>query len=390
MKHCPLGFFLPGDYNKIMKIVLAPNEFKESLDVFRVVEVFRKGVEEVFPSARVEEVPIADGGDGTLEVFKFNLGGEKVYFRIRDPLLSGWHEAPVLFLGDLAIVEVASSSGLKLVPRSRRNPLHTSSYGTGELILRALERGVKEIWLAVGGSSTVDGALGILSALGCKFLDDHGTPLSPVGASLPVVRSVELSPLCRRFPAKIRILTDVRSGLLDGVRLFAPQKGADPEDVELLEMGMVNWAGVTAKITGRDPALVEGGGAAGGIPAFLSAYLNAGIERGAEFVIEKVGLVERMKGAELLISGEGKIDSTTLEGKAPYVASKMAKNEGLNVIWIGGSVEFSSDLYRVADIVYPAVTTPMDIASAISRAEELVEMAVVSSLLIYGKVSGRL
>ncbi len=369
-----------------MKIVIAPNEFKESLKVLEVVKIFKAGVKKVFPSAEIIEAPIADGGDGTLDVFYFNLGGKKIFYNVMDPLLSQKHRTPILYINRTAIIEIASSTGLKLVSPNKRNPLHTSSYGTGELMMKALQKGATEIWLAAGGSSTVDGAIGILSALGCKFLDKKNKELLPVGGSLPYIKKIKLSPICKNFPAKIKIITDVRNKLLGpggGVKIFAPQKGASPEEVALLEVGMQNWAKITQKIIGVNPQKIIGGGAAGGIPAFLQAYLKAEIIDGAEFIIEKINLQKKFKKADLLISGEGKIDLTTLQGKAPYVAAKIARKNNVRVIWVGGSIEFNPELYKWADIIYPAVTKPMPIEEAIKNSKILVKRAVEAALLIH-------
>ena len=375
-----------------MKCVIAPNEFKGTIDVFRVADIMEKACKEVFPTAKIDKIPLADGGDGTLKVLHHLLGGEIEFFEITTPLLDGKHSAPILFLPNkTAVIEVASSTGLVLLPLEKRNPLFTSTYGTGELIRKALELGAKELWLAVGGSSTVDGAMGILAALGCKFLDENGKELKPVGESLIKIKRIELSPLCKNFPVKMKILVDVQNKLLGkdgGVRTFAPQKGASPEEVDLLEKGMKNFATIVKKLTRSNPETVKGGGASGGIPVMLSSLLNAEIVPGAEFIAEKAGLKIAVKEADLLITGEGKVDRTTLNGKVPFVACKYAKQYNVKTAIVGGSVEIFDDIFQIADIVFPSVTYPLKMEEIEKLAEENLYRAAKSVFLIFKNLWG--
>ena len=335
-----------------MKIVIAPDSFKESMTAIEAAEAIERGWRRVFPNDTFSLVPMADGGEGTVQSMVDATGGHFVEREVQDPL-----GKPVLakygILGDgkTAVIEMAEASGLGLVPKAERNPLITTTYGTGQLILDALQADVTKILIGIGGSATNDGGAGMLQALGGRLLDQSGAELPFGGAALADLSTIDLSDLDPRVKnLEIIAACDVDNpltGALGASAIFGPQKGADEGMVQELDRALSHFAEVIRKDLGVDVETTPGAGAAGGLGAGLMAFLQAKLMKGVDIVIEHTDLKAKMRGAELVITGEGGIDAQTRFGKTPYGVAKTAKALGIPVIAIAGHVkEDSRKLYE--------------------------------------------
>lgn len=320
-------------------IVVAPNAFKETLDALTATRILVEVMEKACPDLQVLGLPIADGGDGTADVLQAVLGGRKISVEVTGPL-GERRSATWVQLTDptRGVIEMAAACGLSSIPPEQRNPLHTGSRGLGELILAALDAGVEEILLGLGGSATVDGGLGLLQALGVRCLDDAGrelpAPLS--GADLARVARLDPGSLDPRLArTRVRVACDVDNPLL-GVRgaaaVFGPQKGATPEMVAMLEAGLARLAGHFERSFGRVVAEVPGAGAAGGVGAALHAALGATLEPGADLVLGALDVSAVLADAVLVVTGEGCLDASSLGGKAPVGVARRARARGIPVV----------------------------------------------------------
>ncbi|MDT8621982.1 glycerate 3-kinase [Klebsiella grimontii] len=324
-----------------MKIIIAPDSFKESVSASRCAQAIKAGFVSIFPQAECVCLPIADGGEGTVEAMVEATDGKMVMLPVMGPMgdfvgafygLSGD--------GQTAFIEMAAASGLMLVPAGERNPLRATSYGTGELIRHALDAGVRHIILGIGGSATVDGGMGMAQALGARFLDERGESVGLGGGALQRLVKIDLSDLDPRLhDCRIEVACDVDNPLLGergAAAVFGPQKGACIEMVAVLERGLQNYARVMLAATGQDVAAMVGGGAAGGMGAAARVFLNATLKSGIDIVLEAVHLEEALRDADLVITGEGRMDSQTVGGKAPIGVARIAKKYGIPVIGIAG------------------------------------------------------
>ena len=355
-----------------MKVVIAPDTFKESISARLAAAAIAAGVLDVCGNVQIDVCPMADGGDGTVEAMVAATGGVFRTADVIDPLGSsirarfGLLGAPVqaslpgqLGLataemqadgygapgkGRVAVVEMASASGLRLVRPEDRDPLVTTTFGTGLLIMAALEAGAEEIIVAIGGSATVDGGCGAAQALGVSFVDADGEACicGMGGGALATLGSIDVSDLYAPVrQARIRVACDVNNPLLGpsgAAAVFGPQKGATTEMVDLLEAGLVNLAGIVQRDLGVDVSTLPGGGAAGGLGAGLVAFTGATIESGAELVASAVGLKRRLSGADLCITGEGSFDAQSASGKTAWTVAKYARDAGVAVVCIAGQV----------------------------------------------------
>ena len=326
------------------KIVIAPDSFKGSVAAREVADSAERAVREVFPACEVVKIPLGDGGEGTMDALLAALGGKRVSCRARDPLSRPlWADYAILEDGRTAIVEMARASGLPLLAPAERDPSRATTYGTGELIRDALERGCRRFLLAIGGSATNDGGTGLLRALGYRFLDRRGEELEPRGATLARIAAVDpsgVSPALRE--ASFTVACDVDNPLYGergAAEVFARQKGADDAMVRMLDAGLRNYARVIERATGTRVDELPGAGAAGGLGAGLVAFLGAELKPGIQMVLEATRFDERIQGADLIITGEGKLDRQTCMGKAPWGVSRAATRQGIPVIALGGSVE---------------------------------------------------
>lgn len=359
-----------------MRIVIAPDSFKESLTAVVVADLMEEGVRRVFEDAEIEKVPIADGGEGTVEAVISSAGGRKKAVEVTGPLGEKvLAEYGILEDGETAIIEMAAASGLALIKdRSKRNPMITTTYGTGELIRDALDEGVKKIIVGIGGSATVDGGCGMAQALGVRFINGKGKEIGFGGGALRDLVRIEMRGLDPRIKdVEIVVASDVVNPLLGpqgAARVYGPQKGATPEMVEELERCLETLGAVIAKDMGIDVRDMPGGGAAGGLGAGLVAFLGAKIRNGFEIIAQLCGLEEKIKSADMVLTGEGRIDRQTLEGKVPLGVAKMAKKYGVPVIAIGGSLSPDASLLynRGIDAMDSTIMEPMSLEDAMREA----------------------
>lgn len=325
-----------------MKLVIAPDSFKESLSARAVAEAIAAGWARVYPDAELLLCPMADGGEGTVDALLSATGGKLQQTRVSgplgDPVEAHWGLLP----DAQAIIEMAEASGLHRVEPARRDVLAASSHGTGELIRAALDAGVRRIVLGLGGSATNDGGAGLLAALGVRFLDREGQELPLGGAALARLSQIDLTGLDTRLAQiEVMVAADVDNPLC-GPRgasaVFGPQKGASPEQVAQLDEALAHYADVMAATLGEDLRDFPGVGAAGGLGFAARAVLRAGFRPGVELVAELSGLVQAMQGADLVITGEGRLDGQSLHGKTPVGVARLARTAGVPVIALAGSL----------------------------------------------------
>ena len=326
-----------------MKIVIAPDSYKESLSATEVAQAIEKGFREIFPEAQFVSVPVADGGEGTVEAMIAATQGRAVTSTVTGPL-GDTVEAQWGISGDgsTAVIEMAAASGLALVPPELRNPLITTSYGTGELILQALESGVKKIIIGIGGSATNDGGAGMVQALGAKLGDANGADIGFGGGSLMSLNYIDISGLDARLQnCSIRVACDVTNpltGEFGASCIFGPQKGASEAMIGELDRNLAHYAEVIKQSLRVDVKDVPGSGAAGGMGAALMAFLGAELLSGIEIVTQALNLEEHIHDCTLVVTGEGRLDSQSIHGKVPVGVASVAKKYHKPVIGIAGSL----------------------------------------------------
>jgi len=378
-----------------MKIVLAPDKFKGSLSARQACAAMERGVRRVWPDAEIVSIPLADGGEGTIEAMVASTGGRCVEVTVTGPLGQPVRaQFGILGDGQTAVIEMAQASGLWLVPEQDRNPLKTTSFGTGELIKAAVSAGFRNLIVAIGGSATTDCGSGMAQALGVRFIDQDGRPMEGfmTAERMGQVRSVDLSCLLPALrDCSITVACDVANPLLgpDGaVMVYAPQKGAKPEQLGPLESGMKNIIDVMESATGRRVRDLPGAGAAGGLGAALMTLFGAIQRPGIEIVLEAVAFRQRIRGADLLLSGEGKVDDQTAFGKTISGVLRAARQEGVPVIILAGSIDDNAEsLYREGAVsMFSICTKPMTLSEAMARADILLETTTerVARILKHG------
>ncbi|MGM9972778.1 MAG: glycerate kinase [Clostridiaceae bacterium] len=372
-----------------MKIVLAPDSFKESMTAKEACDAMERGIKKVLPEAECIKVPMADGGEGTVQSLIDATDGELVEVSTIAPLGNEIKASfGLLGGGQGAVIEMASASGLHLVPLEKRNPLVTTSYGTGVLIKEALNRGVNNILIGIGGSATNDGGAGMLQALGVKLLDEAGMELPFGGGALDSLKTIDLQNLDKRiFETNIQVACDVTNPLIGkngASAVFGPQKGATEEMVEKLDKNLAHFAEVIKKELGIDIAEVPGGGAAGGLGASLKAILKAELKSGVELVVEYTSLKEKLQGAAYVFTGEGSIDFQTINGKTPFGVAKAAKEKGIPVIAFAGRIGPGSEMLYNHGInsIIGILPEAMDINKALIDGKENLERAADSIMRI--------
>jgi glycerate 2-kinase len=360
-----------------MKIVIAPDSYKESLSALEVARQIESGFREFFPDAEILIFPMADGGEGTVEAMVTSTCGRRVGAAVTDPI-GGKVTAYYGITGDgqSAVIEMAAASGLALVPSAQRNPLKTTSRGTGELISEALGLGMKRLILGIGGSATNDGGAGMLQALGARLLDRGGREVAHGGSALLGLHTIDLSDLDPRLrEIDIEVACDVDNPLTGpkgASAVFGPQKGATPEMIEILDRALSHFAGVIRRQFGIDVAPIPGAGAAGGMGAALLAFFNVRLRPGIEIVIEAAGLEDALRDADLVITGEGRIDSQTLCGKTPIGVARLAKHHGKPVIAIAGSLAPDAGAVHAhgIDAIFSSVSRICSMEEALDGAAE--------------------
>ncbi|VVN77431.1 glycerate kinase [Pseudomonas fluorescens] len=361
-----------------MKIVIAPDSFKDSLSAQGVADAIALGLAEVWPDAQLIKCPMADGGEGTIESVLAACDGQLRRTEVRGPLGAtvnatwGW-----LPDSHTAIIEMAEASGLQLVPLNQRDACISSTFGTGQLIRAALDAGAQRVILAIGGSATNDGGAGAMQALGVKLLDAQGKALEPGGLALRHLACIELGDIDPRLATvRFDIAADVDNPLCGphgASAIFGPQKGASPEQVQQLDHALGHFAEHCAQALNKDVRDEPGSGAAGGLGFAAKAFLDAQFQAGVEVVAELVGLAEAVKNAGLVITGEGRFDAQTLRGKTPFGVARIAREHGVPVIVIAGTLgeDYQALYAHGIDAAFALASGPMTLAQACSEAPRL-------------------
>jgi glycerate 2-kinase len=370
-----------------MRIVIAPNAFKGSLTATEVAASICAGVQRVFPTAEINQLPIADGGDGTLDLVLGAAGGQRVEMEVRGPLGAPVRAAYGLLPGEeTAVIEMAAASGLRLLSPVERDPLQATTYGTGQLIKAALDRGCTRIIIGVGGSATVDGGCGMAQALGVSLLDAEGEVIPPGGAGLQRLAQVDLRGRHQRIgQAEIVVACDVENPLAGpqgAAPVFGPQKGADDTMVAMLTRALERFAEIVARDTGKHVAELPGAGAAGGLAAGLVAFAEARLESGTDTLLALMDMERHIRTADLVITGEGQIDGQTAYGKAPIGVARLAQRHGVPVIGLAGGLgEDAAAVYdHGMDALTVTVPGPITLDEAMSDAARLIEDATERAL----------
>ena len=365
-----------------MRIVVAPDSYKGSACAMAVAKAMERGIHQVFPTAEVCKVPIADGGEGTVEALVTATQGQfrqtLVIGPLGQPVTAQWG---ILGDGKTAVIEMAAASGLPLLTPEQRNPRLTTTFGTGELLRAALDAGLRKIILGIGGSATNDGGMGMAQALGIRFMGDDGAELPYGGAALARLKQIDLSGLDPRLRnAEITVACDVDNPLC-GPRgasaVFGPQKGATPELVAELDAALAHFAEVATQATGRQAADQPGAGAAGGLGAAMLFFTSAQLRPGVDIVLDAVRFAEVVKGAAFVITGEGRTDFQTAFGKAPVGVAKVAKPFKVPVFCISGALGEGTDtlLSHGIDALLSICDKPMTLEEAMNTGENLIEAA---------------
>ena len=377
------------------KIVIASDSFKGSLSSAEVAACGERAVHRLFPDCKVVQLPVADGGEGTVETLTAALGGQSVTAIVHDPLgrlitaRYGW-----IAQEQTALIEMAAASGLPLLPLEERNPWLTSTYGTGELIRNALERGCHKFLIAIGGSATNDGGMGLLQALGFRFLHAEGKELPGCGGSLQQIQQIDSSGvLVDLAQCQFTVACDVTNpfyGPTGAAYVFAPQKGADAEMVEALDQGLRHFAQLIHTTQGIAIDQLAGAGAAGGLGGGLVAFLNARLTPGIEMVLDALRFDTQITGADLIITGEGKLDAQTCMGKTPLGILRRAQQQGIPVVALGGAVEASEALNQCGFLaVFPILPYPTSLTEAMdsSFTQQNIERTIAQVLRLFSAFS---
>ena len=378
-----------------MHILIAPNAFKNSATATEAAEAIQQGLEQSSLLCTTECFPIADGGDGTGELIIKKCYGTLINVTVNDPLGRPVNATfGLIDDGKTAVIEMANASGLRMLDINELNPMQTSSFGTGQMMKLALDKGVNKIIFAMGGSATVDGGCGILNALGISFLDAEGNSLAPNPEDLQRMVTIDVSGLDPRIAdCEIAVICDVDNKLLGGqgaAAVFGPQEGATPEQVMLLDDFLANFGKITLRHTGKNIAEIKYGGAAGGATAGIYAYLNAQLVNGIEYFLQLTGFEQSLQKADLVITGEGSIDAQTLQGKGPFGVAAAAMRYNLPVIGVAGKVPLGDDkvLRKYFDVLLAIGNGPADMPTAIQQTHaNLVRVAteIGQMLAISGK-----
>jgi glycerate 2-kinase len=378
-----------------MKIVIAPDSFKESLSAREVADNVEAGICKVMPSAQIVKIPVADGGEGTVDALVSATGGRIVETESYDALMRPIRSfIGVLGDGKTAVIEMAAASGLALLSPAERNPLHTSSFGTGFLVRKAIELGFTHIVLGIGGSATNDGGMGLAKALGYRFLGENGRELVPCGGNLKKVHKIDSSKcLADLLKVKLTVACDVTNPLCgeNGASIvFGPQKGATYEMVQELDAGLFHFAEVIKKQFSYDIANVAGAGAAGGVGAGLLAFTHAELKPGFEIVRHFTRLDEQIRDADLVFTAEGRIDFQTQFGKTPFGVAQIALAHKVPVIVLAGSIgQGAEELLKHGVTAYFAIADkPMELAESIQRADILLQNTAGHIMRIIGLARG--
>ena len=366
-----------------MNIVIAPDSFKESLSAKDVAKNIAIAIARIIPNANIVQIPISDGGEGLLEALVIPSGGKLLSVEVKDPLLRNI-KADYGILGDgiTAVIEMATASGLELLKESEKNPLITSTFGTGQLIKEALNKGCTKIIIGLGGTATNDGGMGMIKALGGKFLNKKKESIGEGGGALNTLNQVDLTEFDQRLlDCEIIGACDVSNPLTgkEGASLiFGRQKGGSEMDLNKLDENLLHYASIIKSNLGFEINKIKGAGAAGGTGGALHAFFNAKLVSGIDLVIEELHLEEHIKKADLVITGEGKIDRQTLNGKTITGVANIAKKHGVSVIAITGKIGDNIDeIYRLGiSSIFSIVNQPMSLKESIEQTDSLIQSCV--------------
>lgn len=363
-----------------MSIVLAPDSFKGSLSAAQVAQAMARGVQRVLPKTNLTLLPLSDGGEGLVDSLAAASGGKILDYQVTGPLGEKvTAQMGLMGNGQTAVIEMAQASGLILVPEDKRNPLQTTTFGTGELIKKALDLGCNHLIIGIGGSATNDGGMGMAQALGFRFLDEEGESLGFGGGELARLARIDASSKDPRLEGTtIEVACDVTNPLTGpsgAAHIYGPQKGATPEVVELLDAGLANLDRVLQRDLGKSVGQVPGAGAAGGLGAGLMALLGGRLVSGIELVLDVLEFDAKAKGAQLIITGEGKFDAQSAFGKVPMGVAQRARSLGVPVVVVAGSVLPSADVLHGEGVTayFSILNQPMTLKEAMERGAELVE-----------------
>jgi glycerate kinase len=360
---------IPTDTVRPLRILIAPNAFKNAIDAAAAAAAISKGLMQSRLYCICTSFPIGDGGDGTCDLLIRQAHGVTIPVTVRDPL-GRMIEASYGLIeeGRVAVIEMADASGVRLLQPAELNPLRATSYGTGELITAALDKGVRKIIIGMGGSATVDGGTGMLDALGVRFLDREGKRL----AGVIDLETIDLSQLDPRVQTcEFIVLCDVENRLLGpegAAAVFGPQKGARPEDLPKLEAALTRYSEIALQVTGTELSTLRHGGTAGGAAAGLHTFLGATLVTGIDYFLDSTGFDAALSQTDIVITGEGSIDEQTLQGKGPYGVASRAKARGIPVIGLAGQLPLEStpSLQSWFDVLLPIGNEPADLAMALS------------------------
>jgi glycerate kinase len=357
-----------------MRILIAPNAFKNSLPAADAAEAIKEGLLESKLECECICFPVGDGGDGTAELIVKHGKGITTNVEVHNPLGRIINtEYGLIDSGKTAVIEMANASGLRLLKPNEYDPLHASSFGTGEMMKHALDNGVDKIILCIGGSATVDGGTGILQALGVRFLDKNVTELKRMPEQMNELAGIDASELDKRIlNCKLIVLCDVENVLLGkegAATIFGPQKGASPDDVKKLDHALTRLRDVIFLETEKDIAIIKHGGAAGGVAASLATLLNAELVNGIEEFLSITRFENELYNTDIVITGEGSIDLQTLQGKGPYGVAKAAKQKGIQVIGFAGKIpkEMPAQLQHYFDLLLSINSGSFDISEAMKN-----------------------
>lgn len=377
----------------MMRIVVAPNAFKGSLSAVEAADAIREGILAVMRDAEVVTVPIADGGDGTVDALVAATNGERRVVRVRGPLGEPVDaEYGLIDNGSSAVIEMATAAGLKLVPADKRDPRITTTYGVGELMQHAFDAGARRFIIGIGGSATNDGGAGMAQALGYHLLDEQGHELKPGGLALKRLARIHVGGVHANWnEAKVEVACDVSNPLTGpngASAIYGPQKGATPEMVAELDYALRRFAEIVRRDLGVDVEHIPGAGAAGGLGAGLVAFTGAELKPGAELVMAALEFDARLESANLVITGEGRVDSQTARfGKGPAAVARHARNAGIPVVAIGGSIADEKELALLFDAVEATIVEPRSLEEALANARELLVRA--SARIMRALLAGR-
>ena len=382
-----------------MKIVAAIDSFKGSMSSLEVADAFELGARKVFSNLEVVKLSLADGGEGTVESLVDGGNGDIITLKVKNPLMREIESFyGIIKNKNLAVIEMAAASGLPLLSKEERNPMKTSTFGTGELIKDALKKGCREFIVGIGGSATNDGGIGMLSALGYKFLDRSGKILDPIGENLINIETIDTSDVMPELKeSSFLVACDVDNPLYGergAAEVYSRQKGATEEMVTELDNGLKHFSEIVMKQFNIEIGNYPGAGAAGGLGGGFLGFLNAQLKPGIDIIIETIGLEEQIKDADLVITGEGRIDFQSIMGKTPVGVGKLAKKYNIPVIAIAGCLADNADVVHNhgIDAIFSIINHPLDLEDALKKenalkfveknAEQIMRLIKLSSKII--------